>query len=80
MCRAKIFFDQHRERCPQLNMHIQNETQNQIDIQKLVQQKPLLESLLVEYNEKLENLMKVERLNITLIARNKDKGDLEEEK
>ncbi|KAG5899847.1 hypothetical protein JTB14_012318 [Gonioctena quinquepunctata] len=50
---SKKILDQHRDRCQTLNKNIQTETQKQIDIQKLVQEKPLLELQNSEYNEKL---------------------------
>lgn len=49
----KMMIDSHRERCQRLNNSIQNETQKQIDMQKLVQEKPLLEAQKDEYTEKL---------------------------
>lgn len=69
----KKMLDQHKDRCHQLNMHIQNEVQKQIDIQKLVQEKPLLEIQQTECSEKLVTLrLEIEELNDHLETREKD--------
>nr|XP_023030234.1 DNA repair protein RAD50 [Leptinotarsa decemlineata]XP_023030235.1 DNA repair protein RAD50 [Leptinotarsa decemlineata] len=53
---AKKMLEQHRDRCQNLNRDMQAETQKQINIQKLVQEKPLLELQNTENNEKLSLL------------------------
>ncbi|KAJ8971927.1 hypothetical protein NQ314_000476 [Rhamnusium bicolor] len=63
----KMMVDSHRDRCQRLNTTIQNETQKQIDMQKLVQEKPLLEIQRDECTEKLMVLRtEVEELNDSL--------------
>ncbi|CAH1974539.1 unnamed protein product [Acanthoscelides obtectus] len=53
---CKKMLDQHRERCQQLNDQIQKETKKQLDIQKLLQERPMLETQLKEFEEKLSAL------------------------
>ncbi|KAJ8973540.1 hypothetical protein NQ317_019291 [Molorchus minor] len=53
----KMMLESHRERCQRLQTDIQTETQRQIDMQKLVQEKPLLEVQKEEYTEKLAKLI-----------------------
>lgn len=78
-CRNNL--DSHKERCQKLNSDIQNETQRQIDIQKLVQQKPLLETQYAEYTEKIETLRsEIEELRTVLVAQEAEKQCAEEEK
>ncbi|XP_072391936.1 DNA repair protein RAD50 [Diabrotica undecimpunctata] len=63
----KNMLESHRERYQELNKKIQNEVQRQLDIQKLVQEKPLLESQNTEINEKLVVLkIEVEELKVNI--------------
>lgn len=63
----KKMLDQHKDRCHQLNMNIQTEVQKQIDIQKLVQEKPLLQIQQDEFKQKLVTLNEeIEELNANL--------------
>lgn len=67
---SKGILDQHKDRCHQLNKNIQNEVQKQIDIQKLVQEKPLLEIQLTENSDNSVTLNReIEELNETLESR-----------
>ncbi|KAJ8935126.1 hypothetical protein NQ318_015781 [Aromia moschata] len=52
----KTMLDLHRDRCQRLQSDIQKETQKQIDMQKLVQERPLLDIQKDEYSEKLVKL------------------------
>ncbi|KAJ8912852.1 hypothetical protein NQ315_007984 [Exocentrus adspersus] len=63
----KTMIESHRIRCQDLNTDIQRETQKQIDMQKLVQEKPLLESQKTELTEKLAVLrVEIEESNNSL--------------
>lgn len=69
----KKMLDQHKDRCHQLNMNIQNEIQKQIDIQKLVQEKPLLEIQKDELKTKLLTLnQETEELKDILVSMERD--------
>lgn len=78
---SKNMLEQHRDRCQDLNKKIQTEIQKQIDIQKLVQEKPLLEIQNREYNEKLVRLRsEIEELILNLASQKKELKDSIENK
>ncbi|XP_057670228.1 DNA repair protein RAD50 [Diorhabda carinulata] len=78
---SKNMLEQHRDRCQDLNKKIQTEVQKQIDIQKLVQEKPLLEIQNKEYNEKLTRLRsEIEDLRLNLVSQKKELKDSIENK
>ncbi|CAG9858202.1 unnamed protein product [Phyllotreta striolata] len=53
---AKNLLDQHRDNCQELTKRIQLDTQKQINMQKLVQEKPLLDKQHEEYKAQIANL------------------------
>ncbi|CAH1113234.1 unnamed protein product [Psylliodes chrysocephalus] len=70
---SKDLLDGHRERCQDLNKKIQTEVQKQIDIQKLVQEKPLLEKQNAEYKEQIDALnTEIEDLQLNLASLEND--------
>ncbi|CAG9813727.1 unnamed protein product [Phaedon cochleariae] len=77
----KKIVDQHRDRCQNLNKNIQTEIQKQIDIQRLVQEKPLLEIQNTEETEKMAVLsVEVEELKENLKTQEKQLRDANEER
>nr|CAH7766425.1 unnamed protein product [Callosobruchus chinensis] len=69
---SKKMLDQHRERCQTLNDQIQNETRKQLNIQKLLQERPMLETQLKEFDEKVGTLrIEIEELEDDVREHNK---------
>ncbi|XP_028144824.1 DNA repair protein RAD50 [Diabrotica virgifera virgifera] len=69
----KNMLESHRERYQELNKKIQNEVQRQLDIQKLVQEKPLLETQNTEINEKLVVLkIDVDELKLNIASQKQE--------
>lgn len=78
---CKKMLDLHKDRCHKLNESIQNLIQKQINIQKLVQEKPLLDKQQEEYNEILVSLTQdIYELNETLVTQDKELKNLIAEK
>lgn len=78
---AKEMLDNHKERCQNYNKEIQNQTQRQIDIQMLMNEKPLLEKEKKECEEKLTILNEeIEQLSIDKISQEQDLKTLIEQR
>ncbi|XP_050508805.1 DNA repair protein RAD50-like [Diabrotica virgifera virgifera] len=69
----KNMLESHKERIQELNKKIQNEVQRQLDIQKLVQEKPLLETQYTDINKKLVVLkIEVEELKVNISSQKQE--------